>query len=184
MHYRVNAGYLPPSHWLNDVLVGGGRLIGEGCHFIDFLTFLTGQPIVRVSATGLPNLGKYSNDNLSIQLEFSDGSIGTIAYLANGSKSHSKEYVEVFCEGRIGILDDFRLLTLVSETGKRTFRSRFRQDKGHQAAWEAFTAAIREGKPEPIPYAELFRVSYATLACHESLITGERLVLDNFLQSK
>jgi len=184
VHYRVNAGYLPSSHWLNDALVGGGRLIGEGCHFIDFLTFLTGQPILRVSATSLPNMGKYSNDNLSIQLDFADGSIGTIAYLANGSKSHAKEYVEVFCEGRIGILDDYRQLILVGDKGKRIFTSRFRQDKGHQAAWENFTLAIREGKPEPISYAELMRVSYATLACQESLLTGDRVNVDDFVQSK
>lgn len=184
MHYRVNAGYLPLSHWLNDALVGGGRLIGEGCHFIDFLTFLTGQPIVQVSATGMPNMGKYSNDNLSIQLDFQDGSVGSIAYLANGSKSHAKEYVEVFCEGRIGILDDFRHLTLVGEKGKQTLHSRFRQNKGHQAAWEIFTAAIREGKPEPIPYDELLRVSYATLACQESLLKGERVIVSDFIQSK
>jgi predicted dehydrogenase len=183
VHYRVNAGYLPPSHWQNDALVGGGRLIGEGCHFIDFLTFLTGQPIVQVSAAGLPNMGKYSNDNLSIQLDFLDGSIGTIAYLANGSKSHAKENVEVFCEGRIGILDDFRQLTLVGEKGKQTLHSRFRQNKGHQAAWEIFTTAIREGKPEPIPYNELLRVSYATLACQESLVTGEQLIVSDFIQT-
>jgi predicted dehydrogenase/threonine dehydrogenase-like Zn-dependent dehydrogenase len=184
IHYRVNAGYLPPSHWQNDALVGGGRLIGEGCHFIDFLTFLTGQPIVQVSATGMPNIGKYSNDNLSIQLDFQDGSIGSIAYLANGSKSHAKEYVEVFCEGRIGISEDFRQLTLVGEKGKQTLHSRFRQNKGHQAAWEIFTTAIREGKPEPIPYAELLRVSYAALACQESLVTGESVILSDYIQSK
>jgi predicted dehydrogenase len=184
MHYRVNAGYLPLSHWLNDVQVGGGRLIGEGCHFIDFMTFLTGQPIVRVTAASLPDLGKYSNDNLSIQLDFQDGSIGTIAYLANGNKSHSKEYVEVFCEGKIGILDDFRKLTLVGEKGKQTFHSRLRQNKGHQAAWESFTAAIREGGTEPIPYTELLRVSYATLACRESLVTGERVIVSDFIQTK
>ncbi len=184
IHYRVNAGYLPPSHWQNDALVGGGRLIGEGCHFIDFLTFLTGQPIVQVSATGMPNIGKYSNDNLSIQLDFQDGSIGSIAYLANGSKSHAKEYVEVFCEGRIGILEDFRQLTLVGEKGKQTLHSRFRQNKGHQAAWEIFTTAIREGKPEPIPYAELLRVSCAALACQESLVTGESVILSDYIQSK
>lgn len=184
IHYRVNAGYLPPSHWLNDALIGGGRLIGEGCHFIDFLTFLTGQPILRVSASGLPDMGKYSNDNLSIQLDFQDGSIGTIAYLANGNKSHAKEYVEVICEGKIGILDDFRQLTLVGEKGKQKLRSRFRQDKGHQAAWEIFTAAIREGKPEPILYEELLRVSYAILACQESLVSGERVVVSDYIQSK
>lgn len=184
IHYRINAGFLPPSHWLNDALVGGGRLIGEGCHFIDFLTFLTGQPILRVSAAGLPNNGKYSNDNLSIRLDFQDGSIGTIAYLSNGNKSHAKEYVEVFCEAKIGILDDFRKLTMVGENGKHTLHSRFRQDKGHRAAWEKFTASIQDGKPEPIPYDELLRVSFATLACQESLLTGKPVVVTDYIQSK
>lgn len=183
-HFRVNAGYLPPSHWLNDLAAGGGRLVGEGCHFIDYLSFLTGQPITQITVTGLPNNGKYSNDNLSIHLDFQDGSIGTIAYLANGTKSFAKEYIEVFCEGKIGIMDDFRCLILVDDHRKQTLRSRMRQDKGHRGAWEAFTAAVTKGSPEPISYSDLFQVSYAVLAGQESLQTGQPVNLAAYLKSK
>lgn len=183
-HYRVNAGYLPPSHWLNDPMIGGGRLIGEGCHFIDYLSFLTSQPITQVSVVGMPDNGKYSHDNLNITIEFQDGSIGSIAYLSNGSRVYAKEYLEVFCEGKVGILDDFRKLTLVNEDHKQTQRSRFSQDKGHQAAWESFKTAITEGKQEPIPYQDLMVSSYATLACQESLLTGHPIKVSEFIQAK
>ena len=183
-HYRVNAGYLPPTHWLHDPESGGGRLVGEGCHFIDFLCYLTGQLPVKINVSGLPDKGKYFQDNLQITLDFQDGSIGSIAYLANGSRNYSKEYLEVFSEGKVGVLDDFRKLTLVEEGEKRVYRSRFRQDKGHQAAWRAFTGAIKGNKEEPISYKELLMVSYATLASQESLLTGLPVVLSDYYQSE
>lgn len=182
-HYRINAGSLPLNHWLNDPETGGGRLVGEGCHFIDFLAYLTGEPITRVRVNGLPDKGKYAQDNLSITLEFLDGSIGTIAYLANGSRSFAKEYVEVFCGGKIGILDDFRKLTLVDDHHKQVLRSRFKQDKGHGASWKAFLTAIKNGKAEPIPYADILHTSYATLACLSSLQTGKPVSIPEFIQA-
>ena len=96
---------------------------------------------------------------MQITLEFSDGSIGSIAYLANGNKSFPKERVEVFCAGKVAVLDDFRRLELVSSGGKKTYRSPFRQDKGHQAAWAAFVNTLQNGTEAPIPYAQLMAVS-------------------------
>ena len=183
IYYRVNAGFLPLSHWLHDPLTGGGRLVGEGCHFIDFLCFLTGQAPVKVNVTGMPDNGKYHQDNLNITLEFPDGSLGTIAYLANGSRSFKKEYVEVFCGGKVGILDDFQSLELVDDHQKKTYKSRLRQDKGHQSAWSAFTNAIIKGTEEPIPYDMLLNVSYATLACQKSLQSGVPIFLTEFIHS-
>ena len=183
IYYRVNAGFLPLSHWLHDPLTGGGRLVGEGCHFIDFLCFLTGQAPVKVNVTGLPDNGKYHQDNLNITIDFSDGSLGTIAYLANGSRSFGKEYVEVFCGGKIGILDDFQNLELVDDHQKKAFRSRLRQDKGHQSAWSAFTSAIVNGTEEPISYDTILKVSYATLACQKSLQTGKPILISEFMRS-
>jgi predicted dehydrogenase/threonine dehydrogenase-like Zn-dependent dehydrogenase len=183
MYYRINAGYLPLSHWLHDSQSGGGRLVGEGCHFIDFLCFLTGQAPVKMSVASLPDNGKYHQDNLNIRLEFPDGSLGTIAYLANGSRSFKKEYVEVFCGGRIGILDDFQNLELVDDHQKKVHKSRLRQDKGHQAAWSAFTSAVINGTEEPIPYDTILKVSYATLACQKSLQTGKPVILTEFMLS-
>ena len=106
-HYRVNAGFIPPEHWVHDPAQGGGRILGEGCHFIDFLTWLAGAPPVEVSAKALPDMGRYRGDNAVITLTFPDGSVGTLSYLANGDKSVSKEWVEVFAGGRVAVLDDF-----------------------------------------------------------------------------
>ena len=112
-HYRINAGYLPLNHWTQDPAQGGGRMIGEGCHFVDFLTFLAEAAPVSVSALALPDAGKYREDNLSMTFTFPDGSIGVVDYLANGDKSFPKERLEVFCGGDVAVLDDFRTLETV-----------------------------------------------------------------------
>jgi predicted dehydrogenase len=104
-----------------------------------------------------------------------DGSMGTIAYLANGDKAYSKERLEVFCAGRVGVLDDFRSLSLLQDGRKQVFRSRLRQDKGHRAEWLAFASAITTGAPAPIPYENLIKVTRATFAAVEALRTGERV---------
>ncbi len=183
IHYRVNAGFLPLTHWLHDPLTGGGRLVGEGCHFIDYLCYITGQVPVKMTTASLPDNGKYHHDNLNITLEFPDGSIGTITYLANGNRAYKKEYVEVFCGGKIGILDDFQSLELVDDREKKLYRSRLRQDKGHLSAWQTFSNAIVDGTNEPIPYKDILNVSFATLACQKSLEIGEPVFLKEFIHS-
>jgi predicted dehydrogenase/threonine dehydrogenase-like Zn-dependent dehydrogenase len=183
MYYRVNAGFLPLAHWLHDPNTGGGRLIGEGCHFIDFLTYIVGEPPAKVNVQSMPDNGKYYQDNLNITLEFPDGSIGTIAYLSNGSRNFGKEYAEIIGGGKIGILNDYRSLELVDDRQKKSFNSRIKQDKGHLAAWNAFTNAIKNGGEEPIPYKEILQVSYATLACQESLQIGEPVLISEFMHS-
>ena len=171
-HYRVNAGFLPPSHWLHDPAQGGGRIIGEGCHFIDYLTWLVGQPPISVQAAGLPDAGRYHEDNVQLTFGFPDGSLGTLTYLANGDKAFPKERIEVFCGGRVAVLDDFRSLELI-HNGKRTrMVSRMTQDKGHRAAWEAFLTAVRASRPAPIPYSELVAVTRASFGAVEALRSG------------
>jgi predicted dehydrogenase/threonine dehydrogenase-like Zn-dependent dehydrogenase len=177
-HYRVNAGYLPLNHWQHDPLIGVGRIIGEGCHFIDFISFLVGRSPISVYAQALPDKGRYYQDNVLITLEFPDGSIGSLAYLANGDKSFSKEYVEVFCGGRIGILDDFTHLTTISNGERKEQHSRFGQDKGHRAAWQAFLSCIKDGTPPPISYQDLISVSRATLAAKSSLNSGSKITIN------
>jgi len=168
MHYRVNAAFLPADHWLHDPAVGGGRIIGEACHFIDFLTFLAGAPPVSVIAHALPDAGRYREDNVTMTFTFPDGSIGIVDYLANGDKSFPKERLEVFCEGKIGVLDDFRTLHIV-EDGKRREVKHLTQDKGWRNEMLALARAVRQGGEAPIPYAHLIGVTRAALAAVESL---------------
>jgi predicted dehydrogenase/threonine dehydrogenase-like Zn-dependent dehydrogenase len=170
-HYRVNAGYIPPEHWVHDPAQGGGRILGEACHFIDFLAWLVGAPPDSVSAQALPDLGRYRGDNAVIQLGFPDGSIGTVSYLANGDKTLSKERVEVFSGGRVAVLDNFRQLELVAHGRRKVHRARLRQDKGHAAEWDAFVEVILAGGPPPIPYPHLFGVMEATFDAVDALHT-------------
>jgi predicted dehydrogenase len=170
--YRVNAGYIPLTHWLHDPDIGGGRIIGEGVHFIDFLTYLVGDVPSAVSAVGLPNGGTYRDDNVQLTFTFPDGSIGTVMYLANGDKSVAKERVEVFAGGQVAVLDDYRRLETVAN-GKRTKeQSRLRQDKGHYAEWVAFADALKRGGEPPIPYSQLFGGMRAAFAAMDALRTG------------
>ncbi len=173
MHYRVNAGYLPLSHWLHEPAIGGGRIIGEVCHFVDFLTFLVGAAPLSVSAHALPGNGKYREDNVSMTFTFRDGSVGVVDYLANGDKSYPKERVEVFCGGRIAVLDDFRTLETVKDGRRKLVKHS--QDKGWYHEWAAFAGAIRAGGPPPIPYEQLIGVTGATFAAVESLRSGRRI---------
>ncbi len=171
LHYRVNAGPLPLTHWLHDPLVGGGRIIGEACHFLDLMTWLTGSLPVSASISALPDGGTYREDNVLITVRFADGSLGSLSYLANGDRSAPKEYLEVFSAGRMAILDDFDRLELWKNGAKQTRRGGLRQDKGHAASWQAFLAGARSGKP-PIPYAELFTVAELTIRLVEQLRGG------------
>ena len=173
MHYRVNAGYIPLDHWTQDPAQGGGRIIGEGCHFIDFLTFLAGAAPLSVTARALPDNGKYRQDNASMTFTFPDGSLGVVDYLANGDKAFPKERLEVFCGGRVAVLDDFRALELVQNGKRKVVKSALRQDKGHTGEWSAFVRAIREGGEPPIPYEQLVGVSRATFAALEALRSGQ-----------
>lgn len=177
IQYRVNAGYLPPTHWLHDPQQGGGRIVGEGCHFIDFLTYLVGVSPVSVHAAALPDKEKYNRDNVILTLSYPDGSIGTVTYLANGNKNYAKERVEVFTSGRIAILNDFRALELVTENRKKVVHSALRQDKGHTNAWHGFLSALKNGGLPPIPYDQLISTSLASFAALESLRSGNRVDL-------
>ncbi len=167
VHYRINAGYISPDHWTQDPNIGGGRIIGEACHFIDFVTFLIGAAPVSVHAHALPDGGKYSEDNVSMTFTFPDGSIGVVDYLANGDKSIPKERVEVFCGGMVAVLDDFVSLQVTKE-GK-TKEERGAQDKGWVNEWKAFVKSIHEGGEPPIPYEQLIGVTQSTFAAVESI---------------
>jgi len=169
----VNAGAIPSSHWTQDPDVGGGRIVGEGCHFVDLLRFLAGSPITDVQAHsvgGSPSDG-IRNDKVTITLSFGDGSMGTIHYLANGNKSFPKERLEVFCGGRILVLDNFRRLTGYGWKGFRADKL-WRQNKGHSAEAAAFVDAIKIGGAPPIPFEELVETTRVTLEVVKALSAG------------
>ncbi|MBL7249469.1 bi-domain-containing oxidoreductase [Alloalcanivorax marinus] len=160
----MNAGAIPADHWTQDVEVGGGRIIGEACHFIDLMRFLAGSEIVSVQARrmgdtpGVP----VTEDKAAITLGFADGSFGTIHYLANGAASFPKERVEVFAAGKVLQLDNFRKLKGFGWSGFRKMNL-WRQDKGQKACAQAFLSAIESGGSAPIAVSELFEVAAVTL---------------------
>ncbi len=166
-HYRINAGYLPLNHWTQDESLGGGRIIGEACHFIDLITFLVGAAPVSVTAHALPNGGKYREDNVSMTFTFPDGSLGVVDYLANGDKSMPKERLEVFCEGMVAVLDDYVSLVTVKDGKKKEERGA--QDKGWRAEMAVFAESVKAGKEPPIPYEQLIGVTQSTFAVVESI---------------
>jgi len=178
LHYRINAGFLPPDHWMNDREQGGGRILGEVCHFVDLLGFLAGSPIVEVEGRAAGNLSRYDGGNVLASLRFADGSMGTISYLARGDRTYSKERIEVFGGGSVAVLDDFRRLDLVRAGRKATTHSRWRQDKGHAAEWSAFVRAIEQGSPGPIDLEEIVGSTLATLRLDESVAVGRALGVD------
>jgi predicted dehydrogenase len=169
-HYRVNAGYLPLDHWVQDPALGG-RLVGEACHFLDMITFLAGAAPVSVSAYALPDNGRYREDNASMTFTFPDGSIGIVDYLSNGDPSFPKERLDVFCGGKIAVLDDFRSLETREGGNRKLFKAA--QDKGWTDEWKVFTRAIREGGAPPIPYPQLIGVTKAMLAAVQSIRKGQ-----------
>ncbi len=155
----VNAGAIPANHWTQDKAIGGGRLVGEGCHFIDLLRHLAGARIESFSVT---HMDAATKDTANIALRFADGSLGTILYLANGSKAFPKERLEVFAGGRVLQLDNFRRLTGFGWPGFASMKL-WRQDKGQQACAQAFVDAIRTGGRSPIPMDELIEVARVSI---------------------
>jgi predicted dehydrogenase/threonine dehydrogenase-like Zn-dependent dehydrogenase len=177
IHYRVNAGYIPSDHWVNDPEQGGGRILGEACHFVDFLCFLAGACPVEVQGQTVGNPGQYSMDNLIATLKFANGTVGTISYLANGDKSASKERVEVFGGGSTAILEDFRHLELIRQGRRQVTRARTGRDKGHKAEMQAFVDAARGKVAPPIPFEQIVGSTLATLRLQNSCQTGQPLAV-------
>src|SRR5579864_53253 len=173
MHYRVNAGPVSPNHWIQDPEQGGGRILGEVCHFVDFMIYASGSLPVEVHAREVPSAGQYCGDNVIISLRFANGSQGTITYLASGDTAYGKERLEVFGSGCVAVLDDFRRLDLVRHGRKQTFRSWLRQDKGHCGEWDAFAKALRtDGRP-PIPLDQLVATSLTSFRILDSIACGQ-----------
>lgn len=178
INYRVNAGVVPPEHWVHDPEVGGGRIIGEVCHFIDLCSFLTGSPVVSVSATALETEPQ-NHDTFTASLHLADGSVASISYFSNGNKKLTKEYLEVFGGGFSAVIDDFKTLKMFGNKAEN--RKLSKQDKGHADELAAFAKAVKSGQPFPISTDEVLDATVATFALLESIRnTGRRINIAEF----
>lgn len=176
MIYRVNAGQIPLDSWIQDKDIGGGRIIGEVCHFIDYLTFANGSLPVSVFAHAVRDSHSL-HDTLSISLQYRNGSIGTINYFANGAKSVPKEYIEIYQSGMTAVIDDFREITIHGR-GKPDRKKLMTQDKGQANEIRLFIDAVRGGKGSPIPFEEIRSTTLVSFKILESLQTGQKIGLN------
>ncbi|WP_298900405.1 bi-domain-containing oxidoreductase [uncultured Psychroserpens sp.] len=174
MIYRINAGAIPGDNWIQDLEIGGGRVLGEVCHFIDYLTFLNGSQPIKVSATALPDANQL-NDTLNILIQFENGSSGVVAYYANGSKSMAKEYVEVFSAGLSATLNDFKELKIYGK-GKPKKTKIFNQNKGQKEMVKAFVDGLLKDGNAPIPFSDIVAVTKASFKVLESVKRGGQQV--------
>jgi len=174
MTYRVNAGTIDAKHWIQDFNIGGGRIIGEACHFVDFMQFLAGSLVTAVSAVSIGHQETgITNDQVIATLEFADGSIGTLVYAAAGDRALPKERLEVFGNGKAVILDDFRTTEKFSGGRRSTFRTS-KQDKGFAREMATFCDSIVTGE-SPLPsIAEIESVTRACCLIDRSLTSRER----------
>lgn len=181
MIYRINAGAIPADHWIQDREIGGGRIVGEVCHFVDLLSFLAGAEIKTVSAQALPDAGML-HDNVQITLSFYDGSCGSICYHANGDKKLAKEYLEVHQSGCSYVIDDFKELRLY-RAGKREAHRLHAWDKGHHDEVVSFLNSLRAGASNLISLRSLLTTSLVTFLIEECLKTpGAKTVSLNDLE--
>ncbi|MBK7630206.1 MAG: hypothetical protein IPJ23_05830 [Ignavibacteriales bacterium] len=168
INYRINAGTIPKEHWVQDKEIGGGRIIGEVCHFIDLCIFIAGSPVESISAEEMETSDSLM-DTININLKFTNGGIASISYFSNGDKSLPKEYLEVFSGGKVMILDDFKELKIYGSKLK-TIKIK-KQDKGHAAEINMFINSLKNGLPSPIPFRDLYLSSLVTFKAIEAIKT-------------
>lgn len=183
--YRVNAGFIPKDSWIQDPIQGGGRIIGEVCHFIDLMQYFTDADPVRVFAESVTSGSEKETDedSVAISLKFSDGSIGTVHYLAIGDKSFPKERLELFGNGMVAVLDDFKTGTITYQ-GNTSKLGSGTQDKGHKEEMNRFVATLAKDGSSPISFRSIVATTLATIRALESLRTGQAATIDidNFLK--
>jgi polar amino acid transport system substrate-binding protein len=173
INIRVNAGAAPADSWIQNPQMGGGRIIGEVCHFVNLASYLANSPVKSVSAISL-NETQALNDTLTVNLKFSNGSIAQIGYFSNGNKSVNKEQIEVFGGGLVVRINDFRELIISGKSERKISAS---QDKGHPAEIKAFCDAIKNGKATPISFDEIYNTTLATFKVVESIKSNGSLIL-------
>ncbi len=180
---RINAGFVPREHWSQDPVEGGGRVVGEVCHFVDFVQYMTGSTPARAGAVSVRsgNGRETDADSLVVSLEMSDGSVGTIVYVALGDKRMAKERYEIFADGSSAVLDDFKSASVYRE-GREEKLKGGPQDKGHAAEVSSFVDSVRSGGPSPIPLDSQIATTLTTFAILESLRTGVSVDLKSALR--
>tara|TARA_Y100001934_G_C12028815_1_gene620370 strand:- start:187 stop:765 length:579 start_codon:yes stop_codon:yes gene_type:complete len=161
--YTINAGFVPADHWTRDAIVGGGRIAGEACHFIDLCQHLIGQEITESNISYMKDTG----DVATINIRFKDGSIASIHYYANGHKSFPKERIEIFFDGKILEIDNFKK-TIGYGLPKFTSYKSSGQNKGHKEEIATFVESVRHGQTSPIPISEIFEISRITIELSKS----------------
>jgi predicted dehydrogenase len=173
IHYRINSGYVPQDHWVHSEEEGGGRIVGEVCHFIDLMQYLTGSGPVRVFAERISgnNRTAINNDNVIISLKFTDGSIGNIVYSASGDKAFSRERIEIFCEGKTVVSIDFRETHFQFAGKKKTFKT-FNQSMGYQEELQCFVDAAKGITNLSMTPQDIFHSTATVFAIHQSLSQG------------
>ena len=176
----VNAGAIPANHWTQHMAVGGGRIIGEACHFIDLVAYFAGSPITEVQASALGTHPALNADNVTVVLKCADGSQGVVNYFANGHKSYPKERIEIYSQGRVLVVDNFRKLEGYGFKGGAT-ALRGRQDKGHKAQFEAYLSFLRQGGAPTVPFEGVVNTTLATFATVKAFGTGGKVVVENYI---
>ena len=173
MHYRVNAGQIPKNVWIQDPSVGGGRMVGEGCHFIDFMSFVCGAPVVKVQAFCIQtaNAAETPEDSICVNMQFADGSVGTLEYVALGDTSRPKERCEIHGEESTAVMENFCTTVCSGKLGKRKLKGR--QQKGFAEELAATVAAVRADVAMPITWGEIENVTRATFAILKAVKSGE-----------
>jgi predicted dehydrogenase len=171
----MNAGNIPANVWVHDMKVGGGRIVGEACHYMDLITFLTGSKIKAVCMNAMGVNPQANTDNASILLQYENGSTGVINYFANGSKAYSKERIEVYCGERTIITDNFMI---TEGYGTKNFsKLKTNVDKGHKAQFKLLLDRVKNGGASLIPFDELVNTTLAGFAAVESLMKREWVVI-------
>jgi polar amino acid transport system substrate-binding protein len=171
--YRINAGQIPASHWHQDADQGGGRIVGEVCHFIDAMQYLTMAEPIEVYAVALLENEQLpvDPDSVNISIRFSDGSVGSIAYISNGDPSFPKERLEVFSGGRVGVIDNWRSLRVQGNGSRLSRKCWVQAEKGHSQEIAAFIQSIRRGQ-SAIGFDSMIATTKATFAVQKSLRSG------------
>ncbi len=167
----MNAGFIPDSVWIHDMNVGGGRIIGEACHFIDLITYFTGSRVKSVCMNAMEINPNENTDNASILLKYENGSTGVINYFSNGSKAYAKERIEIYSQERTAVIDNFRVTTGYGFKGFSSLKTSL--DKGHSTQFKLLIDRVKNGGAALIPFDEIINTTKASFAAISSLKEGK-----------